>query len=91
MVPQMNDIQPDTYDEKVKSRKEQLVELCLQHGMPVVGDEDEETLETYVEMANDDMFDDLDLDDVRDGEQDSNAESKQTIRSILGKLTSLFI
>lgn len=87
----MNDIQPDTYDEKVKSRKEQLVELCLQHGMPVVGDEDEETLETYVEMANDDMFDDLDLDDVRDGEQDSNAESKQTIRSILGKLTSLFI
>lgn len=87
----MNDIQSDTYDEKVKSRKEQLVELCLQHGMPVVGDEDEETLETYVEMANDDMFDDLDLDDVRDGEQDSNAESKQTIRSILGKLTSLFI
>lgn len=91
MVPQMNDIQSDTYDEKVKSRKEQLVELCLQHGMPVVGDEDEETLETYVEMANDDMFDDLDLDDVRDGEQDSNAESKQTTRSILGKLTSLFI
>lgn len=87
----MNDIQSDTYDEKVKSRKEQLVELCLQHGMPIVGDEDEETLETYVEMANDDMFDDLDLDDVRDGEQDSNAESKQTIRSILGKLTSLFI
>ena len=91
MVPQMNDKRTDTHDVKAQSRKEQLIELCLQHGMPVVGDEDEETLETYIEMANDDMFDDLDLDDARDGEQDSNGKSKKMTRSILGKLTSLFM
>lgn len=56
MVPQMNDKGKATYDVK-KLRREQLIEQCLEMGMPVIGDEDEETLEMYLDMADDD-FDD---------------------------------
>ena len=56
MVPRMNDQGKDTNDIR-KMRRDQLIEQCLQIGMPVVGDEDEETLEMYIDMADDD-FDD---------------------------------
>lgn len=59
MVPRMNDKGIDTNDLK-KTRRAQLIEQCLQIGMPVVGDEDEDTLEMYLDMAYDD-FDDLRL------------------------------
>lgn len=58
MVPQMTDKHTDTYDKVKQSRREQLIAQCLQIGIPVVGDEDEETLEMYIDLANYDEFDD---------------------------------
>ena len=50
----MNDKCTDTYDLR-KTRRDQLIEHCLKIGMPVVGDEDEETLEMYLDIADDDF------------------------------------
>jgi hypothetical protein len=69
MVPQMNDKCSDTYEIKRQTRRDQLIDQCLKIGMPVVGDEDEETLEMYIDMADDDCddlgFSDKDLNDDR--------------------------
>ena len=92
MVPQMNDNRLDTHDNVRTMRREQLIEQCLQLGMPVAGDEDEETLEMYIEMVNDDELDDLEL-----NENDSYEETKTDVDSskvksgVLGKLISLFM
>jgi len=75
MVPQMNDKCSDTYEIKRQSRRDQLIDQCLQIGMPVVGDDDEETLEMYIDMADDDCddlgFSDKDLNDDRNTNVDS--------------------
>lgn len=62
MVPRMNDKHTDTNDKIRKMRRDQLFAHCLQLGMPVTGDEDEETLEMYIDMADDD-FNDLKIND----------------------------
>ena len=78
MVPQMNDKCSDTYETKRQSRRDQLIDQCLKIGMPVVGDEDEETLEMYIDMADDDCDDlglcDKDLNDDRKTNVDSVAK-----------------
>lgn len=65
----MNDKCSDTYEIKRQTRRDQLIDQCLKIGMPVVGDEDEETLEMYIDMADDDCddlgFSDKDLNDDR--------------------------
>lgn len=69
MVPRMNDKCSDTYEIKRQTRRDQLIDQCLKIGMPVVGDEDEETLEMYIDMADDNCddlgFSDKDLNDDR--------------------------
>jgi hypothetical protein len=60
--------------------------------MPVVGDEDEETLEMYIEMVNDDDFDDLWLNENDSYEEiKTNVDSSRTKTGVLGKLVSLFM
>jgi len=91
MVPQMNDKHTDTYDKVRQTRRDQLIDQCLNIGMPVVGDEDEETLEMYMDMADDD-FDELGFYNVNfddDGKTNVYSDAKKT--SIIGKLASLFM
>jgi len=71
----MNDKCSDTYETKRQSRRDQLIDHCLKIGMPVAGDEDEETLEMYLDMADDDC-DDLGLSDV-----DMNDDRKTDVSS----------
>ncbi len=86
----MNDQGKDTHDIR-KMRRDQLIEQCLQMGMPVVGDEDEETLEMYIDLADDDV-DGLGLvnDDCND-DRVTNESSKVKKTSILGKFVTLFM
>jgi len=87
----MNDKCSDTYEIKRQSRRDQLIDQCLKIGMPVVGDEDEETLEMYIDMADDDC-DDLGLSDVdlnEDRKTDVSSDVKKT--NVLGRLASLFM
>jgi len=92
MVPQMNENRLDTNDNVQTMRREQLIEQCLQLGMPVAGDEDEETLEMYVKMVNDDEFDDLGLNENDSYEEiKTNVDSSKTKTGVLGKLISLFM
>ena len=77
----MNDKRSDTYEIKRQSRRDQLIDQCLKIGMPVAGDEDEETLEMYLDMADDDC-DDLGLSDVDmndDGKTDVSSDVKRRI------------
>jgi len=88
----MNDKRTDTNDNIRKLRRDQLIDQCLQIGMPVVGDEDEETLEMMIEMAHDDDFDDLGLNDIDyNDDRKTNADSDAKKTSVLGKLVSLFM
>ena len=91
MVPRMNDKCSDTYEIKRQSRRDQLIDQCLKIGMPVVGDEDEETLEMYIDMADDDCddlgFGDMDLNDDRKTDESSDAKKM----NVLGRLASLFM
>lgn len=92
MVPQMNNKYLDTHELDKQKRREQLIEQCIQLGMPVVGDEDEETLETYIEIAHDDDWDDFgnDDEDLNDCNiLNDSSSSKKT--NILGRLFSLFM
>jgi hypothetical protein len=87
----MNDKYSDTYEIKKQSRRDQLIDQCLKIGMPVVGDEDEETLEMYLDVADDDC-DDLGLSDVDlndDRKTDVSSDAKKT--NMLGRLASLFM
>ena len=87
----MNDKCSDTYEIKRQSRRDQLIDQCLKIGMPVVGDEDEETLEMYLDVADDDC-DDLGLSDVDlndDRKTDVSSDAKKT--NMLGRLVSLFM
>lgn len=87
----MNDKHTDPNDNIRNMRRDQLIDHCLQMGMPVVGDEDEETLEMYIDMADDD-FDDLGINDEGlndDGKINVDSDAKKT--SVLGKLASLFM
>jgi hypothetical protein len=87
----MNDKCSDTYEIKRQSRRDQLIDQCLKIGMPVVGDEDEETLEMYLDVADDDC-DDLGLSDVDlndDRKTDVSSDAKKT--NMLGRLASLFM
>lgn len=88
----MNDTRTDKNDLLKRTRRDQLIDHCLQIGMPVVGDEDEETLEMYIEMAHDDDFDDLGLngEDYNDDEK-ANVDSVAKKTGVLGKLVSLFM
>lgn len=88
----MNDKRTDTYDKVKQTRRAQLIDQCLQIGMPVVGDEDEETLEMFIEMAYDDDFHDLGLnhEDYND-DRKTNVDSDARKTSVLGKLVSLFM
>lgn len=82
----MNDKHTDTNDNIRKMRRDQLIARCLQIGMPVAGDEDEETLEMYIDMADDD-FDDLGINDKGlNDERKTNADSHAQKISVLGKL-----
>ena len=89
----MNYAHTDTNDKLKLQRRDQLIEHCLLVGMPVVGDEDEETLEMYIEMANDDELNELEfgLDEyVTDINVDNeSSECKKT--GLLGRLVSLFM
>jgi hypothetical protein len=91
MVPQMTDKHRDTYEIIRQTRREQLIDQCLKMGMPVVGDEDEETLEMYIDTAIDDDFDDLRLDEDFNDDRITNETSDGKKTSILGKLVSLFM
>lgn len=92
MVPQMNNKCSDTYELDKQRRREQLIEQCIQLGMPVVGDEDEETLETYIDIAHDDDWDDFDNDDEDLNNCDTlNDSSSVKKTNILGRLFSLFM
>ena len=71
----MNDKRSDTNDNIKKLRRDQLIDQCIKIGMPVAGDEDEETLEMYLDMADDDC-DDLGLSDV-----DMNDDRKTDVSS----------
>ena len=87
----MNDKCSDTYEIKRQSRRDQLIDQCLKIGMPVVGDEDEEALEMYLDVADDDC-DDLGLSDVDlndDRKTDVSSDAKKT--NMLGRLASLFM
>lgn len=84
----MNDKQIDTNDNVKKMRREQLIEQCLNAGMPVAGDEDEETLEMYLEMVNYDEFG-LNEDDLK--VNNTNGSSNQVKKNVLGRLVSLFM
>jgi hypothetical protein len=79
----MNDKRTDTNDNVKKLRRDQLIDQCLQIGMPVVGDEDEETLEMMIEMAHDDDFDDLGL---NDDDRKTNVDSDAKKTKVSGKL-----
>ncbi len=87
----MNDKRTDTNDNLRQIRREQLIEHCLQVGMPVVGDEDEETLEMYIELAHDDDFDDVELSDDDYEDKKTNVTSDAKKSSVLGKFVSLFM
>ena len=87
----MNDKRTDTNDNLRQIRREQLIEHCLQVGMPVVGDEDEETLEMYIELAHDDYFDDVELSDDDYEDKKTNVTSDAKKSSVLGKFVSLFM
>ncbi|HAB51499.1 MAG: hypothetical protein A2315_16805 [Ignavibacteria bacterium RIFOXYB2_FULL_35_12] len=88
----MNDKRKDTYEKVRQTRRDQLIDQCLQIGMPVVGDEDEETLEMYIDMAHDDDFDDLELNDKGlDDDRKTNVDSDAKKTSVLEKLVSLFM
>ena len=91
MVPRMNDKRIDTNDNAKQMRREQLIEQCLNAGMPVAGDEDEETLEMYLEMVNDDEFDDFGLNEDDSKVNKTNGTSNQVKKNVLGKLVSLFM
>ena len=87
----MNDKCSDTYEIKRQSRRDQLIDQCLKICMPVAGDEDEETLEMYLDVADDDC-DDLGLSDVDlndDRKTDVSSDAKTT--NMLGRLASLFM
>ncbi len=88
----MNNKCSDTHELDKQKRREQLIEQCIQLGMPVVGDEDEETLETYIEIAHEDDWDEVDYDEedlkYSDRINDSSTGKKM---GILGKLFSLFM
>lgn len=86
----MNDKHSDTYDKIRQARKRQLIDQCLETGVPVVGDEDEETLEMYIEMAYDDEFDDCGDKDYGNDEQ-VNVSSNTEQTTMFGKLVSLFM
>ena len=79
----MNDKHTDTNDNIKKMRRDQLIAQCLQIGLPVVGDEDEETLEMMIEMAHDDDFDDLGL---NDDDRKTNVDSDAKKTKVSGKL-----
>jgi hypothetical protein len=81
MVPQMNDKCSDMYEIKRQSRRDQLIDQCLQIGMPVVGDEDEETLEMYIDMADDDC------DDLGFGDKDLNDDRKTNVDLVAKKIS----
>jgi hypothetical protein len=87
----MNDKRIDTNDNAKQMRREQLIEQCLNAGMPVAGDEDEETLEMYLEMVNDDEFDDFGLNEDDSKVNKTNGASNQVKKNVLGKLVSLFM
>jgi len=88
----MNDKHTDPNDNIRNMRRDQLIDHCLQMGMPVVGDEDEETLEMYIDMAHDDDFDDLELNDKGlDDDRKTNVDSDAKKTSVLEKLVSLFM
>lgn len=86
----MNDIGKVTHDIK-KTRREQLIEQCIKIGMPVAGDENEETLEMYLDVADDD-FDEsgIGIDGFSD-EKTANESSKDKMTNILGKFAALFM
>lgn len=88
----MNDNTTDTNDNLKDKRRAQLIEQCIQLGMPVAGDEDEETLEMYLDVAYEDDFDELsfDDDDLNSGIR-SNESSKGKKSNMFGKLVSLFM
>jgi hypothetical protein len=87
----MNDKRNDTNENTKQMRREQLIEQCLNAGMPVAGDEDEETLEMYLEMVNDDEFDDFGLNEDDSNVNKTNGSSNQVKKNVLGRLVSLFM
>lgn len=92
MVPHMNDKLNDRNVDVSKRRRAQLIEHCIELGMPVTGDEDEETLEMYIQMADDDDIDDLDFDNYDLGKDDDAKNSSEGKKlNMLGRLMSLFM
>lgn len=88
----MNDKHSDTYDKVRQSRRDQLIDQCLQAGMPVTGDEDEETLEMYVEMAFDDEGDGFDFNELDlCSDEKTNESSNAKKVSMIEKIVSLFM
>ncbi|NWF90152.1 MAG: hypothetical protein HXY50_11920 [Ignavibacteriaceae bacterium] len=87
----MNDKCSDTYDKVRQTRRDQLIDQCLQAGMPVTGDEDEETLEMYVEMAYDDECMEFDVNELDFCTDDESNESSNKQTSMSKKIVSLFM
>jgi len=62
---------------ETKSREE-LMEECVEMGIPVIGHEDRETLELFLGSADDDYEDDFDDDlDGEDGFEDGPSEDDE--------------
>lgn len=73
----MNESCRDTYEKMKQARRDQLIQTCLKNGMLVAGNEDEDTLEMYIEMAYDDEFDEWENNDDDFDLMNSNVESRK--------------
>ena len=86
MVPQMNEMCKDSYERMKQARRDQLIQTCLQNGMLVAGNEDEDTLEMYIEMAYDEDFDGWESNDEEGFDLvNSNVESEQNSKRQLSR------
>jgi hypothetical protein len=65
--------------EKVFKTQEELIEECIENGIPVTGHEDIETLEMFLSASDDD--DDFDDDDDDDFDDDDELEDEEEVIS----------
>ena len=82
----MNEMCKDSYERMKQARRDQLIQTCLQNGMLVAGNEDEDTLEMYIEMAYDEDFDGWESNDEEGFDLvNSNVESEQNSKRQLSR------
>jgi len=79
----MAGLEIETGKENIKTREE-LIEECLEAGIPVTGHEDEETLEMFLGSADEeDDFDDEEEDDFDDEFEDNEIDEPVDEKEIL--------